>query len=175
MPQVMVDAVGRPAPCFAGDPARDRSMLLLPCEIGGYALEMLVDTGAQTSVMSMTLMQQLNLSDVLDQTQQGMASGVGREMVIGRLQNVPAMVGHLQLGIDFSVLGGDEPLLLLGIDQMRKFQCVVDLDQHCLMFGGAFGGVQVPFLPTLPQHLDASSGLPQQLGTGGGVAACAIS
>ena len=36
-------------------------------------------------------------------------------------------------------------MLLLGLDQLRRFRCIIDLEQNVLVFGGA-GGVQVPFL-----------------------------
>ena len=38
-----------------------------------------------------------------------------------------------------------DQLLLLGLDQLRRFRCIIDLEQNVLVFGGA-GGVQVPFL-----------------------------
>ena len=33
---------------------------------------------------------------------------------------------------------------MLGLDQLRRFKCIIDLEQNVLVFGGA-GGVQVPF------------------------------
>ncbi len=44
------------------------------------------------------------------------------------------------------VLEVDAELLLLGLDMLRHFKCVVDLERDVLVFGGA-GGVEVPFLP----------------------------
>mmetsp|Transcript_57640 Transcript_57640/g.168809 ORF Transcript_57640/g.168809 Transcript_57640/m.168809 type:complete len:183 (+) Transcript_57640:12-560(+) len=171
-PRVILNDAGQPAPCFAGDPGRDRSMLLIACELADFDLEMLVDTGAQMSVISAPLMHQLNLSGRLDQTQQGMASGVGHAMVVGWLRNIPVRLGHLQLGLDFSVLGGEEALLLLGIDQMRKLECVVDLDQQCLTFGGEFHGANVPFLSGLSPYLGNAHGSVRPVGIRD---ACAVS
>merc|ERR1712007_36690 len=38
-----------------------------------------------------------------------------------------------------------QPLLLLGLDQLRIYRCLVDLERNSLVFGG-HGGVEVPFV-----------------------------
>ena len=50
-----------------------------------------------------------------------------------------------RFALDFSVLEIQDQLLLLGLNQLRRFRCIIDLEQNVLVFGGA-GGVQVPFL-----------------------------
>merc|ERR1740129_189397 len=145
-------------------------MLLVACEISGFAVEMMVDSGGQTSVMSATLAQQLNLMDRLDRSGQGLAAGVGRSTILGVLRQVPVNFGRLNLNMDFRVLGGDEGLLLLGIDEMRRFSCVVDLCQGCLTFG-ACGDAKVPFCSPLPQDLNGGSAFAQR---GQGPSGCMI-
>jgi len=55
-------------------------------------------------------------------------------------------LGPVEFSLDFRVLGVEQPLLILGVDQMRRFKCVVDLDKQVLLFGGR-DGCEVPFLP----------------------------
>jgi hypothetical protein len=43
------------------------------------------------------------------------------------------------------VLQANDPWLILGLDQMRRFKCMIDLDADQLLFGG-HNGVAVPFL-----------------------------
>eukprot|EP00957_Ditylum_brightwellii_P119688 9131908-Ditylum_brightwellii.AAC.1 len=69
---------------------------------------MMVDTGAQSSVISLQLARELQLDNRIDRSYTGMAAGVGRAAII--------------------VLDVQEKLLLLGLDLMRKFKCIVDLD-----------------------------------------------
>eukprot|EP00409_Alexandrium_fundyense_P004257 CAMPEP_0185907120 /NCGR_PEP_ID=MMETSP0196C-20130402/6470_1 /TAXON_ID=2932 /ORGANISM="Alexandrium fundyense, Strain CCMP1719" /LENGTH=51 /DNA_ID=CAMNT_0028627017 /DNA_START=1 /DNA_END=152 /DNA_ORIENTATION=+ len=47
---------------------------------------------------------------------------------------------------------------------MRKLECVVDLDQQCLTFGGAFQGANVPFLSGLSPHLGNAHGSVRPMG-----------
>lgn len=124
----------------------------IACEIAGVTVEMMVDTGAQMSVISAPLANRLNLQSRLDTSEQGIASGVGQARIHGKLRGIPVCLGHVEFALDFSVLGVDELMLILGIDQMRRFKCIVDLERECLVFGGN-GGVEVPFLPPSPQRV----------------------
>lgn len=128
-------------------PGINDELLYVACEMGNRAVEMMVDTGAQSSVISMPLVRTLGLESRLDSRYQGMAAGVGTARILGKLRGVPVKIGHVEFALDFSVLGVDQPLLMLGIDQMRRFRCVVNLERDCLIFGGT-DGVEVPFLPS---------------------------
>mmetsp|Transcript_128873 Transcript_128873/g.313163 ORF Transcript_128873/g.313163 Transcript_128873/m.313163 type:complete len:138 (+) Transcript_128873:3-416(+) len=129
-------------------------MVYVACVIGdGGAVEMMVDTGAQMSVISAPLAQRFGLMAHLDRSHQGVASGVGQARILGKLRGVPVKLGLVEFALDFSVLGIDDQLLMLGLDQMRRFKCIVDLEQDCLRFGGR-GGVEVPFLPNPPRTAD---------------------
>jgi len=124
-------------------------MCVVPCVIGdNVCVEMMVDTGAQSSVISAPLVQKLGIeSSKLDRSECGIAAGVGRANIVGKLRNVLCEFGHVEFAIDFIVLDISDPILLLGLDQMRKYKCIVDLEREKLIFGGA-GGVEVPFLPS---------------------------
>lgn len=136
-------------------------MCYIPCLLGGgegqqdsaVCVEMMVDTGADASVMSWGLAQQLHLDTQLDRSQRGIAAGVGTAPILGKLHNVVATVGagHVEFYMDFLVLDVPEAntgkLLILGMDQLRKYQCLIDLQRNVLIFGGGTDGVEVPMLP----------------------------
>jgi len=138
-------------PAFARPVEEDEGMLYVACEIGGITLEMMIDTGAQTSVISAPLMQQLRLTGHLDSSQQGIATGVGQARILGKLRGVPVKMGHVEFKLDFSVIEMNENLFMLGLDQMRKCKCIVDLENRNLVFGGT-GGIEVPFLRDPPKR-----------------------
>jgi len=118
-------------------------MCLIPAEIGKLGMiELLVDTGAQSSVISLSLTRRLNLTDRLDSRHQGVAAGVGRARILGKLHNVSVKMDHVEFAMDFMCLDINEDMLILGLDQMRKFKCIVDLEREVLIFGGC-GGVEV--------------------------------
>mmetsp|Transcript_62729 Transcript_62729/g.149658 ORF Transcript_62729/g.149658 Transcript_62729/m.149658 type:complete len:281 (-) Transcript_62729:113-955(-) len=131
------------------------------CEIADRAVEMLVDTGASTSVISKSLVDTLGLQSKLDARYQGMAAGIGTARIVGSLRDVQVKLGHVEFFLDFTVLGTSEPLLILGIDQMRRFRCIVDMERGVLVFGGR-DGVEVSFLPSSTHRADVrNSACPQ--------------
>lgn len=134
-------------------------MCLVPCSIGNnITVEMLVDTGAQSSVLSTPLVRQLGLTNRLDRRYQGVAAGVGRARISGKIRNVVCTfgVGHVEFLMDFIVLDVEDQLAILGLDQMRKYKCLVDMGNEKLIFGGV-GGVEVQMLPANETHFDIRS------------------
>lgn len=133
-------------------------MCMIPCSVGGITVEMLVDTGAQTSVLSMPLVNTLGLANRLDRRTMGVAAGVGRARILGSIKNVVCVfgIGHVEFLMDFIVLEIQEPMVILGLDQLRKYKCLVDMEREKLVFGGA-GGVEVEMLPAEQQHFDLRS------------------
>lgn len=155
-----------PMPNFAPpsqqpNPIRSASsthMCLIPCTIGDITVEMLVDTGAQSSIISAPLVTQLGLSNRLDRSYQGVAAGVGRAKISGRIRNVVCAFGdgHVEFLMDFMVLDISELLVIIGLDQMRKYNCLVDVGSGHLIFGGT-GGVAVEMLPPNASRFDVNS------------------
>lgn len=133
---------------FPGPEPINAAMLHVAAEIGESEVEMLVDTGAQMSVISEPLANQLGLLSRLDRSRPGIANGVGQAKIIGHVYDVPVKLGHVEFALNFSVLQMQQPLLLLGLDQMSHYRCLVDLDRRCLVFGG-HGGVDVPFVSSV--------------------------
>jgi len=121
------------------------SMLYVSCEIGVHEVEMLVDTGAEMSVISEKLARQLGLLERMDKSVRGMAQGVGQAKILGKVWDVPVKLSQVEFELSFSVLELERCEIILGLDLMRYFKCLVDLERRCLVFGGS-GGVEVPFL-----------------------------
>jgi len=138
--------------------ASSTHMCLIPCTIGDITVEMLVDTGAQSSIISAPLVTQLGLSNRLDRSYQGVAAGVGRAKISGRIRNVVCAFGdgHVEFLMDFMVLDISELLVIIGLDQMRKYNCLVDVGSGHLIFGGT-GGVAVEMLPPNASRFDVNS------------------
>ena len=134
------------APAVPQPPHGGGSMVLVAGVINGFGCEVLIDTGAQSSVVSVPLMQRLNLTSRLDTSMQGYATGVGAAKIIGRCRDVGLELGHVEFMCDFTVIEVNADLLMLGLDTLRYFKCIVDLERGVLVFGG-HGGVEIAFLP----------------------------
>lgn len=121
-------------------------MLFITCELEGRLVEMLIDSGASTSAISLSQVKRLGLDKHLNRNIQGKAVGCGNANIEGVLENVACQMGHVEFHLFFLVLDTTTPCLILGLDLMRRFNCIIDLETNNLIFGGK-GGVCVPFLP----------------------------
>lgn len=131
------------------------ALLYVPCIINSRMVEMMVDSGSQTSVISSSMMRQLNLQNRLDTRYQGVAAGVGSASILGRIDNCPVLIGDgVEFKLYFLVIDVPHDMMILGIDQLRRFKCLISLEKNVLIFGGQ-GGLEVPFLPPDPNHADA--------------------
>lgn len=133
------------------------SLLYVACEIKGSVVEMMVDSGSQTSVMSSAMMTTLGLEKRLNEKYIGVCAGIGETRIIGRIENCPVRMGHVEFRLYFLVLDSPHNMMIFGIDQMRRFKCLIDLENDVLIFGGR-GGVEVPFLPPDPDMQANSRG-----------------
>mmetsp|Transcript_37841 Transcript_37841/g.55724 ORF Transcript_37841/g.55724 Transcript_37841/m.55724 type:complete len:286 (+) Transcript_37841:67-924(+) len=126
--------------------ASEPHMCNVPCVIGEICVEMMVDSGAQSSVISLPLARQLGLGSRIDTRERGVAAGVGTASITGKIRNVICYLGEVEFDLDFIVLDVNDRLLLLGLDLLRRYKCIIDLENERLVFGGS-GGVAVPMMP----------------------------
>ena len=121
------------------------TMLYVACELDGRFVQLFVDSGASMSAISSCMVKQLGLERKVNNRVRGSASGVGSANIQGLLENVACTIGHVEFRLTFMVLDSPRPILLLGLDQLRRYKCLIDLDSNVLVFGGK-NGVEVPFL-----------------------------
>mmetsp|Transcript_19616 Transcript_19616/g.29108 ORF Transcript_19616/g.29108 Transcript_19616/m.29108 type:complete len:257 (+) Transcript_19616:212-982(+) len=127
--------------------SKSKQMCIVPCVVGGngVCIEMMIDSGASASVISLGLARRLGMENRI-QRSQGTAVGVGKVKILGHIRKVPCILGSVEFLIDFLVLDmTDQEMLLLGLDQMRKYKCIIDLERDIILFGGN-GGVEIPML-----------------------------
>ncbi|GKY95644.1 hypothetical protein MPSEU_000525600 [Mayamaea pseudoterrestris] len=124
---------------------QDDHMLFVNCTLDDRKVNLLVDSGASMSAMSLVVLRKLGLMDKLNASVSGACGGVGSANIVGVVENLICLVGHVEFRLYFLVLDSELPSVVLGLDQMRRFQCVIDMESDCLCFGGK-DGVKVPFL-----------------------------
>lgn len=80
---------------------------------------------------------------LLDERFSGIAKGVGTSKILGRIHAVQLQLADLFLPCAVTVIEGDGPDMLLGLDMLKRYQCAIDLREHVLRVDGA----SIPFLP----------------------------
>mgnify|MGYP003332059308 CR=1 FL=1 len=81
---------------------------------------MMIDTGANASIMSRQVAQQLGIMGTLDRSYAGTCGGIGSAQMLGRVSGLGVTLGELTVEMDFMVLDATQMpskgLILLGLD-----------------------------------------------------------
>jgi predicted aspartyl protease len=134
-------------------------MLYINVKVNGFNIKAFVDSGAQMTIMSLKCAQRCNLSRLIDKRFQGLAVGVGTQKIVGRVHMCQLEIAGSFLPTSFSVLEEQPMDMLLGLDMLKRHQCILDLKRNRLEIGSA--QVSTPFLseaelPPNARHLSMS-------------------
>jgi DNA damage-inducible protein 1 len=126
-------------------------MLYVSAKINGHDVQPFVDSGAQSTIISLKLARACGLENYIDERFAGTAVGVGTGTILGRIHMVQLQIETMFFPCSVSVmddsLGGSEMPFLLGLDMLKRHTCQIDLEQGCLKFRVAPGQYMVtPFL-----------------------------
>ena len=69
------------------------TMLYVACEVNDHPVKAFVDSGAQTTLMSLACARACNLEHLIDKRFHGMAYGVGTQKIIGRIHQAQLSLG----------------------------------------------------------------------------------
>lgn len=131
--------------------------LQVTCEINGYPVNAIIDTGAQLSIMSTKFAKKCDLYSSIDRRFAGRAVGVGSSEILGR-STTRVRLGAMQFKSDFSVLENTRIDFIIGLDILRKYQCVVCLRENVVKLHYQNKVFRVPImLPSNPMSYDTES------------------
>ncbi|XP_017115065.1 protein DDI1 homolog 2 [Drosophila elegans] len=121
------------------------TMLYINCKVNGFPVKAFVDSGAQTTIMSKDCAERCHVNRLIDTRWNGIAKGVGTQPILGRVHMVQLQIENDHLTSSFTVLGQQPMDMLLGLDMLKRHQCLIDLQRNLLIIGTT--GTATPFLP----------------------------
>ncbi|XP_019848992.1 PREDICTED: protein DDI1 homolog 2-like isoform X3 [Amphimedon queenslandica] len=119
-------------------------MLYVQVKVNGVSVKAMVDTGAQMTIMNTKCAERCNVMRLVDRRGAGVAVGVGRQRIIGVVHMCQVQVGQDYLASSFRVLEDQSHELILGLDMLKRHQCIVDLSKGVLRVGTT--GAETHFL-----------------------------
>lgn len=130
-------------------------MLYINCKVNGKPVKAFVDSGAQMTIMSQACAERCNCMRLLDTRFSGIARGVGTQKILGKVHLGQIQISDAFIPQSFSVME-DQPMdLLIGLDMLKRHQCILDMKNNTLTIGTT--GTTVKFLSE--GELDASARL----------------
>lgn len=118
------------------------TMLYVLVYVNKVAVQAFVDTGAQMTIISKECVEKCHLGHLVDHRFQGVAQGVGTAPILGRIHLADMKIGTVYLPCAFTVLQQSGLELILGLDMLRRHQCILDLSRFVLRVGN----IETPFL-----------------------------
>ncbi len=139
-------------------------MLYVDCSVNNVPIHAFVDTGAQSTIMSKSCAEKAGINKIMDPRWTGVAVGVGHGKIIGRVHAAQLEIGGRHFPCAFTIMDSESIGidLILGLDNLRKHRCCVDLGSGQLSFMN--GEVKVPFLAeNMVQESFHTGGIPPEL------------
>ena len=127
-------------------------MLYIKCKVNGTPIDAFVDSGAQSTIMSKACAERCNVTRLIDDRWSGIAQGVGTQKILGRIHLCQVQIENDFFPSSFNVLEQQPMDMLLGLDMLKRHQCVIDLKDNLLRIGTT--GTETKFLneSELPAH-----------------------
>ena len=116
------------------------------CEINGFSIPAIIDTGAEISIMSSACAKRCHLSNQIDMNYSGKALGVGSGHIIGRLDDMTMRIGPLSFKSRISVLRDSPVDFLIGMDFLRRFKADISIKDNTLRLQVKGNSLRIPLL-----------------------------
>ena len=90
-------------------------------------MQAFVDSGAQSTIISKKMAEQVGLMKLLDTRFAGMAMGIGTSRILGRVHAADLEILGKKFVCSFTVLEDNKVDFLFGLDNLKRHQCSIDL------------------------------------------------
>ena len=152
------------------------NMLYISIEVNGRPTKAFVDSGAQMTIMSSACAAQCGIERLIDTQFAGLAVGVGTQKIVGRVHMAEITLAGTRMAVSFSVIKDQPMAIILGLDMLKRHQCIIDLKENLLRIGTTgrstpfLGEAEIPKSERLEAAAAGDAGVAEAGDAGGGAA-----
>ncbi|AYV78854.1 MAG: hypothetical protein Edafosvirus39_7 [Edafosvirus sp.] len=114
----------------------NRSSIHIMIKIGNTDIKCCIDTGAECNIISEALATKLNLPHLLDNTVEGVISGVGESKTIGIIPYIEIKIGDVSYATTFTVMENKLFDMIIGMTFLFYYDAVIDLKKRIINIKG---------------------------------------
>jgi len=109
-------------------------MLYIKGKINNKEIDIFIDTGAQVSVMSLSMANELGVDFLIDHFCEGKLVGIGTKNMSGKIHYLDIQLDNFNLPCGFTIIDNDEIKIMLGLNSMLSMGCILDLKNKKMKF-----------------------------------------
>ena len=109
-------------------------MLYIKGKINNKEIDIFIDTGAQVSVMSLSMANELGVDFLIDHFCEGKLVGIGTKNMSGKIHYLDIQLDNFNLPCGFTIIDNDEIQIMLGLNSMLSMGCILDLKNKKMKF-----------------------------------------
>lgn len=108
---------------------------LLSVRLNGHSVMGLIDTGAQSSIISQEMAEKCGILYLVDKKWTTKAVGIGEQTVVGRIHNSPFLIGGITLSISLLIIKTfHSNYFLIGQDFLVRNHCIIECHRGTIHF-----------------------------------------
>ena len=109
-------------------------MLYIKGKINNKEIDIFIDTGAQVSVMSLSMARELGVDFLIDHFCEGKLVGVGSKDMSGKIHYLDIQLDNFKLPCGFTIIDNNDINIMLGLNSMLSIGCILDLKNKKMIF-----------------------------------------
>jgi hypothetical protein len=120
--------------------------LQVMCEVNGFKIPAMIDTGAEISIMSSSCAKRCNIWSDVDSRMSGKVVGVGTSDIIGGINALSIKIGPVNIANKISILKNSRYEFLIGMDILRRFDTEISMKTRTLRLQIREKQIDVPLI-----------------------------
>ncbi|XP_053247589.1 nuclear receptor-interacting protein 3 isoform X1 [Podarcis raffonei] len=128
-------------------------LILVCCQCAGKELEVVVDTGCQSNIISSACVERLGLKEHMKPYKpEGEKISLPHSMkVIGHIEHLVLTMGTIHVDCSAIVAEDNDKNFSLGLQTLKSLKCVINLEKYHLILGKT-DRVEIPFVINASAH-----------------------